>query len=82
LKTYYIILKAVRESTMTVVRRYEYRVGRDKYTALQDAIFEFQNSFGPGWFVSGEIVPQSYFDLRVAVEMRHEQLLLRGEGGV
>ena len=82
LKTYYIILRAVRESTMTTLRRYEYRVGNTARVTLEDACFEFEQSLGPGWSIMGEIVPRQYFDSCVAVQLRHEQLLLRGEGGV
>ena len=82
MKTYYIILKAVRESTMTTLRRYEYRVGNTARVTLDDACFELQQSLGRGWVVMGELVPRQYFDACVAVQLRHEQLLLRGEGGV
>ena len=54
--------KAVRESTMTTLRRYEYRVGNSARVTLDDACFELQQSLGRGWAVMGEIVPRQYFD--------------------
>ena len=82
MKTYYLVLKAVRESTVTTIRLYEYRVGSAAGTVLNKALYELQQTMGLGWHVSGEVVPRQYFDARVAVEMRNEQILLRGEGDV
>jgi hypothetical protein len=81
-KAYYMVLTAVRPSTMSKRHMLDIVTGRNKHEALGEALEDFQESMGPSWHVQGQIVTQQYFDMRVAVEMRQEQLLLRGEGGV
>jgi hypothetical protein len=81
-KAYYMVLTAVRPSTMSKRHMLDIVTGRNKHEALGEALEDFQATMGPSWHVHGQIVTQQYFDMRVAVEMRQEQLLLRGEGGV
>lgn len=82
MQTFYMLIRAVRPSTMSQVRRLEFRTGTCKYQSLLDAVTEFRATLGPSWDVYGEIVARQYFDMRIAVEAREESLLLRGEGGV
>jgi hypothetical protein len=81
-KAYYMVLTAVRPSTMSKRHMLDIMVGTNKQAALREALADFQDTMGPSWHVHGQIVTQLYFDMRVAVEMRQEQILLRGEGGV
>jgi len=59
-KYYYFKLEAHRDATGSKLVTIVSRKCDNKFNGLADAIFEYRETFGPGWRVTGVLVAATY----------------------